>query len=160
MGSVCAALTPLLQGLATAEWADHFIELMVQICNLPVAARVIFNVAYKDGTPIGWAGCNAFDFQHQLISGSISLQLWPGSCNSFLAGSATSLSNRYGSQTVVLDVAFQTFPRPVVNLSAEQLQQSGLQSATLDSPTSAAVGDPSLLISMAPGQMEEVRTQP
>ncbi len=51
----------------------------MQFCNLPTAARIVFNVSTNDG-PAGWAGLNLFTYQRELKSGQMTLKLWPGEC--------------------------------------------------------------------------------
>ncbi len=52
----------------------------IKLHDIPVATRIIFNVATKDG-PVGWAGLNLFTYQRQLKMGSVVLKMWPGECS-------------------------------------------------------------------------------
>ena len=59
--------------------------------QLPRATRVILKLFSKNNHPIGWVGCHLFTFDHQLRTGGVKLQLWPGECPT---ENATSLENK------------------------------------------------------------------
>lgn len=95
-----------------------FPTLQVRFCNLPLASRVIFNVSYKDGTPVGWAGVNVFTAQQVLRSGTLVLPLWPGKLTPENILRITNLANTHAHPDGVpsLVITLHTFEKTVVRL--------------------------------------------
>lgn len=93
-------------------------RLQVRFCNLPLASRVIFNVSYKDGTPVGWAGVNVFTAQQVLRSGTLVLPLWPGKLTPENILRITNLANTHAHPDGVpsLVITLHTFEKTVVRL--------------------------------------------
>jgi hypothetical protein len=100
-----------------AAWNSHM-ALLMRYCNLPLAARVIFNVTYRDGSPVGWAGCNVFTAQQVLRSGTLVLPLWPGRLTPENILRITNLANTTAPPHSVpsLVVTLHTFDKTVVRL--------------------------------------------
>jgi phosphatidylinositol-4,5-bisphosphate 3-kinase len=100
-----------------AAWNTN-IALLVRWCNLPIATRVIFNIYYLNGTPVGWAGCNLFTAQRVLRMGALKLPLWPGKCDAESITRISLLSNDFADPRSVphLTIAFHEFDKPVVRL--------------------------------------------
>ena len=99
-----------------AAW-NSTVSTPIQMCNLPFATRVIFNVTLKDGTPVGWAGCSVFTSKQVLINGPLTLKLWPGNINSENITRVTNLSNSLGDEsTPELTVSFRHYDRTVVRM--------------------------------------------
>lgn len=90
----------------------------MRFCNLPLASRVIFNVSYKDGTPVGWAGVNVFTAQQVLRSGTLVLPLWPGKLTPENILRITNLANTHAHPDCVpsLVITLHTFEKTVVRL--------------------------------------------
>ena len=63
----------------------------IKFSQLPRATRVILKLWSKNNHPIGWVGCHLFAFDHQLRTGGVKLQLWPGACPT---ANATSMENK------------------------------------------------------------------
>jgi Phosphoinositide 3-kinase family, accessory domain (PIK domain)/Phosphatidylinositol 3- and 4-kinase/Phosphoinositide 3-kinase C2 len=101
----------------SAMWNMN-LSLGVRFCNLPLAARVIFNVTYKDGSPVGWAGCNVFTAQQVLRSGTLILPLWPGKLTPENILRITNLANTHAKTDSVpsLVVSLHSFGKTVVRL--------------------------------------------
>ena len=82
-GGVCAGVQAHIMGFVSqvtgsTMWQQR-LTFRIKLRDIPVATRVIFNVATKDG-PVGWAGLNLFTYQRQLKSGAVVLKMWPGEC--------------------------------------------------------------------------------
>jgi hypothetical protein len=103
----------------TATW-NQSVAPFIRWCNLPLAARMIVNVAMKDGSPLGWGGATLFTAAQQLRAGALTLQLWPGSCTQAQAATVTCLVNRYGDEasTATLTLTLHSFEKPVVRIGA------------------------------------------
>lgn len=65
----------------------------LSVGNLPRATRVIFTLLADGKEPVAWAGTTLFDYASALLTGSLSLPLWPGACPTPLT---THLANTYG----------------------------------------------------------------
>jgi CRP-like cAMP-binding protein len=104
-------------GACTGIW-NSFVPLTLKYNNLPFATRIIFNLSYKDGSSIGWAGCNVFTSQQLLLTGSLSLKLWPGKLSADNITHVTNLSNILGEDnaTPQLHITLPAFDKTVVRI--------------------------------------------
>ena len=50
----------------------------LELSNLPLVARLIFQVWHKSGRPAGWAACHLFDWDKKLKAGPQTLRLFEG----------------------------------------------------------------------------------
>jgi len=92
--------------LRKAVFEESLVDDGVSFAQLPRATRIILQLRSKHKHPIGWVGCNLFAFDHQLRTGNVKLQLWPGECPT---PNATSLENMgEGANEQVFEVNFQS----------------------------------------------------
>jgi len=95
---------------------NQWLQAGIPLSNVPMGARVVFNVAYRDGTQCGWAGMTLFDHLGCLRTGTVALKLWPGAAGEEQALNATVLDNRHAHDGSVpqLAVTLPVFPAPVL----------------------------------------------
>jgi len=135
-----APLYAQTDGLGSAGAWNATVTFAIRCCNLPFATRIIFNVALKDGTPVGWAGCNAFTAQQVLNSGMLHLPLWPGRLNADNVIRITNLFNDHAPDGTVpiLSIGLPVFEKPVVRINVPSMSAAASALLTATPPVGAA----------------------
>ena len=119
LGKSCETQVSTLFEDSNAEWSEGFGSLTHQcyLSSLPRATRFIFTVHKPgkgpDGTgrSVGWAGMSAIDFRDALVTGDLSLRLWPGGCASPTVPNLQPIEEKQSAG--MLNIQFPTYEKEV-----------------------------------------------
>lgn len=98
------------------NWAvawNQWLMAPISYYNVPLACRIMFKVAYSDGTLIGWAGLPLFSYDHEMRTGKVRLRLFETEKRMSDAATSMKLSNVKGGAPI-LEVELMSFEKPVL----------------------------------------------
>lgn len=125
LGPTCATQAAVLERDGLVEWGSNgegTLMHTIRLSCLPRATRLIFTVHKPGkgpngtGKSVGWAGMPAMDFRDTLVTGKLSLNLWPGKCQSPTVPILQPASDIHGECNLsagTLTIRFPTYPKEV-----------------------------------------------